>query len=123
MTFWHALFDELERPSTLPPGPLHGAYERGVIGMGHAVLGGLLASLTAPEWAVWGAVARLALVAVYWWAKERGDLRRGGTLADGIEDTACVGLGCLYVGPWYIPGAVLALGGWLIWRGYLARNR
>ena len=121
MPFFSALAAELARPSTLPPGPLHAAYERGVIGMGHAVLGGLLASLVAPEWAAWGAVARLAVVAFYWAAKERGDLQRGGTLADGLEDTACVGLGCLYAGPWYVPGAVLALGGWLIWRGYVRR--
>ena len=113
MTLWQAFFDEIARPSTLPPGPLHGAYERAVIGMAHATLGAAGASLVAPQWAVWGAGARLALVAVYWLAKERGDLTRGGTLADGIEDTACVGLGCFVWSPW----VMLALGGWLFGRG------
>lgn len=31
--------------------------------------------------------------AAYWWAKERGDLRRGGGVADGIMDAAAVALG------------------------------
>lgn len=118
MTFWQAFWAEIETPSTAAPGPLHAAYERGVIGMAHMTLGAAGASLAAPEWAACGAVARLVLVAVYWLAKERGDLTRGGTLADGIEDTACVGLGCWTFSPW----AVLAVGGWLMWRGYLVRR-
>ena len=119
MPFLSALIAELSRPSTLPPGPLHGAYERAVIGMAHMTLGAAIALAVPPSWAVCGVVARLAIVAAYWLAKEAGDLRRGGTLADGLEDAACVGLGA-----WtFNPLAVLAVGAWLMWRGYASRNR
>ena len=114
MPFLSALLAELARPSTLPPGPLHGAYERAVIGMAHMTLGAAMALVLPPSWALCGAAARAAIVAGYWLAKERGDMRRGGTLADGIEDTACVGLGAW---TWH-PLAVLAVGGWLMWRGW-----
>jgi hypothetical protein len=117
VTFIRAIWDELARPSTLPPGPLHGAYERAVIGMAHMVIGAALASLVAPEWASGAATARL-VAAVYWLAKERADLKRGGTLADGLEDTACVGIGAWIWSPW----VALALGLWLFWRGYASRN-
>ena len=117
MSFWTALWAELKRPSTLPPGPLGAAYQRGIIGMAHMAIGAAAASLVAPELVAWGAVARVGIIALYWVGKEAGDLRRGGTLADGIEDAACVGLGAWTFSPW----AVLALGLWLMWRGYAGR--
>ena len=119
MTFWRDLWAELSTPSTAAPGPLHAAYERAVIGMAHMTVGAALGSLLPLEWAAWSAVARLGIVAAYWLAKEAGDLRRGGTVADGIEDAACVGVGC-----WtYSPLAALAVGLWLMWRGYAAGRR
>lgn len=117
MTFWRDFWAEIDTPSTAASGPLHAAYERAVVGMAHMALGAALASLLPLEWAVWGALARLAIVAAYWLAKEAGDLRRGGTLADGLEDAACVGLGCWTFNPW----AALGLGLWLMWRGYVRR--
>lgn len=121
MTFWRAFFDEIARPSDTPPGPLHAAYERAVVGMAHMALGGALASLLPLEWAALGAVARLGVMAAYWLAKEAGDLRRGGTLADGIEDAVCVGLGCWIIPPGAAWGA-LAVGLWLMWRGWIAHR-
>lgn len=117
MNFWAAFLDELGRPSNAPPGPLDGAYRRAVTGIAHMTLGAALASLAPAEVAIWGAVARLAIVAVYWIAKEARDLRRGGTLADGIEDAACVALGCFFFDPW----VALGLGLWLMWRGYVEK--
>ena len=92
-------------------GPLGGAYLRAVSGIGHALLGaaffaplGLL-GLGAPL------IVRAAIVAlIYWLAKERGDLRRGGSLWDGIEDAICVSLGAWYGAVWW-PVAVLAAAG------------
>lgn len=107
---------ELRRPSTLPPGAPHGAYDRMVIGLGHAMVG---AALVVAVWPLsgWGLmIARLGLALIYWMAKERGDLKRGGTVADGVEDTALVWLGAWY-GPAWWPFAVLAAGLWLFWRG------
>jgi hypothetical protein len=118
MTFWQSLIAELDTPSN-QVGPLHAAYERAVIGMGHMTVGAALALAVPPSWAIWGAVARLALMVAYWLAKEAGDLRRGGTVADGIEDTACVGLGAFT----FNPIIVLAVGLWLMWRGYVQGAR
>jgi hypothetical protein len=117
MSFWAAFFDEIGRPTGTAPGPLHAAYERAVVGMAHMALGAAAASILPMEWAVLGAVARLTVMAVYWLAKESGDLKRGGTVADGIEDAACVGLGCWTFNPW----AVLGVGLYLMWRGYAQR--
>lgn len=120
MTFWHAFFEEIDTPSN-QPGPLHRAYQRAVTGIAHMVLGAALAAVLAPDWALGALALRLVVVAaVYWLAKERGDLRRGGTLADGLEDAALVALGSLYPGPWLAPVAALAAGLYLMWRGYRA---
>ena len=65
---------------------------------------------------VTAAAARLALAALYWVAKERGDLRRGGALRDGLVDTALVGVGCFYDGSRHWPVAVMltaAVGAWI----------
>ena len=87
-------------------GPLGGAYLRAVSGMGHAVLG---AAFCAPfGW--WGLGAALAVAVVYWLVKERGDLRRGGDVWDGVEDAICVSLGAWYGAIWW-PVAVLVAAG------------
>jgi hypothetical protein len=38
----------------------------------------------------------------YWLWKERGDMKRGGALRDGLEDTVGVWFGTYY-GPWWWP--------------------
>jgi hypothetical protein len=74
---------ELNTPSG-QTGPLSAAYRRAIEGVAHGVLG---AAFCAPfGW--WGIVAGVAVAAVYWAAKERRDLRRGGRVWDGLEDTA-----------------------------------
>jgi hypothetical protein len=113
-----AFLEELLRPSTLPPGPLHAAYQRGVIGIGHLVLGAFFAGLFWAPVAGWvDALTRLGGAVLYWLVKEAGDLRRGGTFWDGIEDAALVGLGLFYAGQWWAPGAALVLGGYLMMIG------
>lgn len=60
--------------------------------------------------------ARFALAVTYWWAKERGDLHRGGSLRDGLIDAAFVGVGAFYDGSRAWPVAVIctvAFGAWL----------
>ena len=112
-----AMLEELRRPSTLPPGPMHAAYERGVIGIGHLVVG---AAISGWLWPVAGwadAMGRVGVALIYWLVKEAGDLRRGGTLADGIEDAACVALGLFYAGQWWAPDAALGVGGYLMLAG------
>lgn len=78
-------------------GPLSAAYRRAVEGVAHAVLG---AAFCAPL-GLWGLAAALPVAAVYWRAKEAGDLRRGGRLWDGAEDAVMVALGAWYGGPWW----------------------
>lgn len=103
------IWQEIMTPSG-QTGPLGAAYQRGVVGMAHALLG---AAFVAPlGWYGLGAAYLLGLA--YWLAKERGDLRRNGDLRDGAEDALMVSLGAFY-GPWWWPGAVLALGGALMW--------
>ena len=80
------------------------SYEWAVIGLGHVMLGAALQGLLG----VTAAAARLALAALYWVAKERGDLRRGGALRDGLVDTALVGVGCFYAGPRHWPVMAMA---------------
>lgn len=83
-------------------GPLSAAYARAMSGVGHAVLG---ATFCAPLGAS-GIIMALAVAVIYWTAKERGDLRRGGLMWDGIEDALCVSLGAWYGVIWW-PAAVL----------------
>jgi len=87
-------------------GPLSSAYGRAMGGVGHAVLG---AAFCAPL-GVWGLAAAIPLAPLYWLTKERGDLRRGGRLWDGIEDATCVSLGAWY-GVFWWPWAVLLAAG------------
>lgn len=88
------------------------SYQWAVIGLGHVMLGAALQGLLG----VTAAAARLALAALYWIAKERGDLRRGGSLRDGLIDAAFVGVGCFYTGDRWWPVAVMltaAVGAWV----------
>lgn len=102
---------ELRAPSNRQ-GPLHGAYDRAVQGLGHAMIGASLAC----AFGVWGGAAAFALAVGYWLVKEAGDIGRGGDLRDGIEDAVMVWLGCFY-GPWWWPALMLACGSYLMAMG------
>lgn len=87
-------------------------YTWAVIGIGHVMLGAALAGL----FGFAAAGLRLALALAYWLVKERGDLRRGGSLRDGLIDSAFVGVGAFYSGPAWWPVAVLvtvSVGAWI----------
>ncbi len=78
-------------------------YIRGVIWIGHAMVGAAFVS----GFGLIGLFPALAIGVLYWIAKERGDLRRGGALSDGIEDALGVAMGGLYGFPHW-PEGVLA---------------
>ena len=56
------------------------------------------------------------MAVAYWLAKERGDLRRGGALWDGMEDAVMICVGTYY-GPWWWPLVVLACAGYVMVMG------
>lgn len=95
----HAIWAEIVTPSHAGEPP----YLWMLIAIGHAVLGALLA-LALPGWLA--VAGRVTPVLIYWLIKERGDLRRGGSLRDGLVDTGFVGLGLFYGAPWW-PALVL----------------
>lgn len=95
---------ELQTP-TGQIGPLDAVYRRAAGGVWHAVLG---AAFTAPL-GLWGLGPALVLACLYWIAKERGDLRRGGKFWDGIEDALLVCLGAWH-GVWWWPMAMCGAG-------------
>jgi len=107
----HQIIAELKTPSG-QTGPLHGAYDRAVQGLGHAMLGAAAVGLIG----AWGFAAGLGIALAYWIAKEWGDLGRGGDLRDGIEDALMVWLGCFY-GPWWWPMLMLGCGAYLMVMG------
>lgn len=80
-------------------------YIRGVIWIGHAMVGAAFVS----GFGLIGLLPALAIGALYWTVKERGDLRRGGALSDGIEDALGVAMGGLYGFPHW-PEAIIAIG-------------
>ena len=81
----------------LTPSPGATPYQAGVMAMAHAMLGAALcASL---GW--YGLAPGLAASALYWLVKERGDLRRGGAIMDGLEDAVMVWLGAWYGAAWW----------------------
>jgi len=90
------IWAELDTP-TGQTGPLSAAYARAAGGVWHAMLGAALcASL---GW--YGLAPGLAAAALYWLVKERGDLRRGGAIMDGLEDAVMVWLGAWYGAAWW----------------------
>ena len=107
MTLFDAIWDEIHNPHG---GRLAAAHARATTAGAHAVLGACAAS-----GGVWW--LGLAVAALYWLAKERGDLRRGGAWLDGAEDTLCVWIGTCYIGPWWWPVAVLAIMGYVMAMG------
>lgn len=78
---------ELMRPSNEQT-----PYMRGVIAIAHAMIGGALSG--AFGWH--GTAASCAFFILYWIAKERGDLLRGGAWRDGVEDAIFVAMGPFY---------------------------
>lgn len=86
------------------------AYIRAVIAIGHAMVGATAAGL----FGLFGLIGWGALVPViYWLTKERGDLRRGGTILDGLEDTVMVTLGLWYGAPWW-PALILGCAAYVL---------
>jgi hypothetical protein len=112
-----AMLEEVNRPSGTAPGPMHRAYERAVVGIGHLVLGAAVGGMLWPVTGWPEAIGRLTFGAAYWGIKEAGDLRRGGTVRDGIEDAALVTAGLFYAGQWWAPGAAILIGAYLMARG------
>ena len=112
-----AIWSEIMTPSTFT-GPLEKAYRRAVIGLAHAMLGAAAAGV----FGGWGLAFGLAVAVAYWMAKERGDLRRGGALWDGMEDAVMVCVGTYY-GPWWWPLVVLACAGYVMVMGAIRVDR
>ena len=108
MTFLDRLWSEINNPNG---GELIQPYTRAVQAGGHAMLGACFA-----VGGVWW--AGLIVAAIYWLIKERGDLRRGGAVADGLEDAVMVWLGTFYGSLWWpfvIMGCmayVMVVGAW-----------
>lgn len=94
-----AIWREMMTPSTRAERPFTSL----LIAVAHAVLGAALWPLAA------GIVAgvRLGGPALYWLIKERADLKRGGSVRDGLIDAGFVGLGTFYGAAWW-PVAVLS---------------
>jgi hypothetical protein len=88
-----------------PSKPDEPAYYVMLIAVGHALLGASLAPL---DIAAWFAAGRFAIPVIYWALKEWGDLRRGGSILDGLVDTGFVALGAIYAGQVWWPALVLA---------------
>lgn len=76
-------------------GDLASEHHRATTFAGHVLLGAM--AQTGGLW--W---AGFVVAGLYWLAKERGDLRRGGAWRDGLEDTVGVWFGTYY-GPWWWP--------------------
>ena len=91
------LLAEIAQPTDGTP------YLWAVIGIGHVMLGAALQGLLGAS----AAAARVALAGAYWLVKERGDLLRGGTIRDGLIDSALVAVGAFYSGPRWWPVAVM----------------
>lgn len=91
-------------------------YVRGVIAIAHALVG----AAGAATFGLYGSAAAIFVGLVYWIAKERGDLRRGGAWRDGVEDTLFVAMGALY-GLWWWPLFILAAAGAIMLAAEVAR--
>lgn len=84
------IWAEFRTPSSRNPDPHH----RGATGVWHAALGAI-PGLVLADYGLWPASATVVCVVAVYFHKERGDLRRGGSLADSLEDAAFVGSGAL----------------------------
>ena len=93
------------------PGGNSTPHYRAVTAGGHALLGAAVAGL----FGFWGLAAGVALAVAYWLIKERADLRNGGALLDGLEDTVMVSLGAWYGAAWWPLLMVLCMG-YIMWR-------
>lgn len=114
MTLIDRIWQQIEEPdSAAVPSR---AYIRAVIAIGHAMLGAAVCAW----FGAWGLGLAVPLALVYWLAKERGDLTRGGTFWDGAEDTVMVSLGAWYGAVWW-PALVIVSAGYIMavatWRG------
>lgn len=108
MTLLDRIWQQIETPdSAAVPSR---AYIRAVIAIGHAMLG---AAICAALGVGWGLGVGLALAVAYWLLKEWGDLRRGGTVWDGLEDTVMVALGAWYGAAWW-PILIIACAGYIM---------
>ena len=74
-------------------------------GVSHAMLGALFVAPTSGTWA-----AQIALTAAYWLIKEMRDLRKGGSVKDGLFDAIFFGIGTFYAGPTWWPLIIFLLG-------------
>lgn len=92
-------FISLLKAINTPSGKDESPYTFAVIAIGHAMLGAVF------SW--FGLIA----AALYWFVKERKDLKRGGAWLDGLVDTFFVALGTFYVGPIWWPISVMLLAG------------
>jgi hypothetical protein len=107
------IWQELNTPSG-QRGPMSAAYARGASGVWHGVLGAAVVAFLG----VWGLAAAVPLALVYWLVKEKGDLARGGSILDGLEDAVMVSLGAWYGAVWWplmICGCgvyIMAAGAW-----------
>lgn len=63
-----------------------------LLAIAHAVLGAALSVLT---WGP-GAATAVRVASIYWLTKEQSDLRKGGTIRDGLIDAAFVFAGAFY---------------------------
>lgn len=82
-----------------PSPPDEPPYRFAVIWIGHAMLGAAFSFLG------------LVFAGLYWFAKERQDLRRKGNWVDGVVDTCAVLIGTLYAGPIWWPTSIMILAG------------
>lgn len=76
-----------------------GGYLWAIIAIGHVMLGAMLQGALGAL----GVAARLSIGIVYWCVKERRDLKRKGSLKDGLIDSTFVVVGAFYEGPRYWP--------------------
>lgn len=117
MSLLDLIWREINTP-TGQIGPLSRAYARAMSGIGHAMLGAAAAGVLGG----WGIAFGLGVAVAYWMAKERGDLRRGGAIWDGLEDATLVCIGTYY-GPWWWPLVVLACAGYVMVVGAIRDSR
>lgn len=88
-------FKALWKSAMTPSAPNETPYQFVVIAIGHAMVGAAMS---------WGG---FMVAALYWFVKERRDLKRGGAWLDGLVDTAFVALGLAYSGPIWWPMVVM----------------